>query len=262
VVETLATPRMKRFRLFVRRRLLGVARLWLRLRSRPGPPPAGPVTLIVSPHPDDEVLGCGGLIARRIQAGGRVCVLYVTDGSASHPGHPALPPAALAARRLGEALAALRALGADPGEAVFLDERDGTLDRLDPAAERTLVGRIAELLGRLRPAEVFLPCRADGSSEHEAVFRQVQAALRATGLAPRVYEFPVWAWWNPLRLPRPIWQARRIWRCDLAGLQALKARALAEHRSQVEPTPPWTDAPLSREFQLFFDSPEEYFFEH
>ena len=252
----------KRLRLLVRRRLLGLARLLLRLRSRPGPPVTGPVTLIVSPHPDDEALGCGGLIARRIQAGGRVCVLYVTDGSASHPGHPTLPPAALTVQRHGEALAALRALGADPGEAFFLDERDGTLDRLDPAAESALVARLARFLADLRPDELFLPCRADGSSEHEAVFRQVRSALGASGVTPKIYEFPVWAWWNPLRLPVPLRQARRIWRCDFADLPGLKARAMAEHRSQVEPTPPWTDPTLSRDFQSFFQTSEEYFFEY
>ena len=40
--------------------------------------------LVVAPHPDDESLGCGGLIAKLAASGSAFCVLFVTDGGASH----------------------------------------------------------------------------------------------------------------------------------------------------------------------------------
>ena len=55
---------------------------------RPGRP------LIVAPHPDDEILGAGGLLAL---AGGEI--VAVTDGEASHEAYPG-GPAALAATTL------------------------------------------------------------------------------------------------------------------------------------------------------------------
>ena len=36
--------------------------------------------LVVAPHPDDEIIGCGGLINKIKENGGRVYVLYLTVG--------------------------------------------------------------------------------------------------------------------------------------------------------------------------------------
>jgi len=41
--------------------------------------------LIVAPHQDDETLGCGGTIALKRRAGAEVCIVFLTDGSRSHP---------------------------------------------------------------------------------------------------------------------------------------------------------------------------------
>jgi len=89
----------------------------------------------------------------------------------------------------------------------------------------------------------------------------VRSALQTTGLAPRLYEFPIWAWWSPVRLLRPLCTSRRVWRFNFAGDAALKRRALAEYRSQMEPVPPWTQPVLSPAFVSFFLTPVEYYFE-
>ena len=52
--------------------------------------------LVLAPHPDDESLGTGGLIAACVAEGRRVHVAVVSDGAASHPGSRAWPPARLA----------------------------------------------------------------------------------------------------------------------------------------------------------------------
>ena len=77
------------------------------------PPPRRAVVL--APHPDDEVLGVGGLLALPARAGSRVLIVAVTDGEASHPGSDALPPGLLARTRATETLAALAALGLPAG---------------------------------------------------------------------------------------------------------------------------------------------------
>ena len=53
---------------------------------------AGERICVVSPHPDDDVLGCGGTLALASANGAALCILYVTDGAASHPGSRAFPP--------------------------------------------------------------------------------------------------------------------------------------------------------------------------
>jgi LmbE family N-acetylglucosaminyl deacetylase len=248
-------------RLLARRGLHQAARLSLRLRSRPLPMREGRAVLVIAPHADDEVLGCAGLMFRKLQLGAPLHVAYLTDGSASHPAHPTLAPGTLARLRRAEAAEGLARLGAGADTPIFLDARDGTLARLGPTEAEGLVSRIAEVLSGIRPDEIFLPCRHDGSSEHDAAFALVQRALGRGGLRPRMFEYPVWSWWNPVLLLRPLRTSRRIWRIDFHGDQDRKRHALAAYVSQVQPTPPWRKPVLSREFVSFFSSDEEFFFE-
>jgi LmbE family N-acetylglucosaminyl deacetylase len=219
------------------------------------------VTLVFSPHPDDEILGCGGLLTLKRIGGAAVHVVYITDGRASHPGHPALTPEAVAAQRQAEAQTVMDLVGVDRAAVQFLAVPDGTLMHLDGPAIDGLVSRIAGVLRSTHPGEIFLPCRRDGSSEHDSAFIIVARALEQTGLQPRILEFPIWSWWNPLLLIRPLFTCRRVWRLDFRGHENVKRQALAAYASQVQPEPPWEKAILSHEFVSFFSSPEEFFFE-
>src|ERR1700746_771451 len=67
--------------------------------------------LVLAPHPDDESLGCGGLIAACCAAGRPPGVAILTDGCASHPGSCAYPPQRLAAIRKQEVTSAVGHLG-------------------------------------------------------------------------------------------------------------------------------------------------------
>lgn len=102
--------------------------------------PLGPSTrlLVFAPHPDDEIMGAGGLIQRVRAAGGAVQVVYLTDGEAYREGVRALlrrpRPTAADYRRYGEARrrearAALGVLGVDSTALRFLGFPQG-LDRL------------------------------------------------------------------------------------------------------------------------------------
>ena len=75
--------------------------------------------LVLAPHPDDESLGCGGLIAEHHARGHDVHVLVLTDGTGSHPHSREYPPTRLAALRMGEARDAIRALGLKEAIAKF-----------------------------------------------------------------------------------------------------------------------------------------------
>src|ERR1700733_13799140 len=61
--------------------------------------PPGARAVIVAPHPDDEILGTGGLLAQLSDLGRKVLIIAVTDGTASHPDSPQWPAARLAAIR-------------------------------------------------------------------------------------------------------------------------------------------------------------------
>ncbi len=65
---------------------------------------------VVAPHPDDEVLGTGGLFARLSQIGRNVLIIAVTNGTASHPKSTEWPPERLDAVRPQETREALQRL--------------------------------------------------------------------------------------------------------------------------------------------------------
>jgi LmbE family N-acetylglucosaminyl deacetylase len=70
--------------------------------------------VVLSPHPDDETLGAGGLLAATCATGQRADVVVVTDGSGSHPRSKAYPPPRLIALRQAEVEAAGALLGLEP----------------------------------------------------------------------------------------------------------------------------------------------------
>lgn len=244
-----------------RRWAIVLCRSVLRLRASPYQPTPGGIALVIAPHPDDEVFGCAGLILRRRLSGHPVHVLYLTDGSASHPSHPTLAPTQLKMARAEEARAALKVLGADSARAHFLEARDGALDKLDEAEQRALVEKIEDVLRAVKPNEVFLPYRRDGSSEHEAAFRLLDAALSGISPRPRVFEFPIWSWWSPRLLLRLALTRARVARCSFSGYEAVKWQAICAYRSQTEPVAPWTDPVLPAGFAAAFRGAEEFFFE-
>jgi len=218
--------------------------------------------LVLAPHPDDEAFGCGGLIALKRLEGCPVHVVFVTDGSASHPNHPTLSTKVLASLREQEARASLRVLGVDSADVRFLGVRDGTLGHLGAEESAAIVGLLCEILEATKPDGVLLPFHDDGSSEHEAAFKLFAAALEKLSFQPRVLEFPVWSWWKPFLLFPYLLTARRVLRFDYRGYEFLKRAAIESHRSQVEPMPPWPEPAQPRAFVRFFLSHEEYYFEN
>jgi LmbE family N-acetylglucosaminyl deacetylase len=245
----------------LRRAAHAAAHLVLRARAESLNPLTPGTTLVIAPHQDDDVLGCGGLITLRRLAGRDVQVIYVTDGSASHPDHPAVTPPALAVRRATEARAALRVLGVESPAIHFLGAVDGRLGHLSPTEKTALAEKLEQCLRQIRPTEILLPSGDDGSNEHEAAFRLFQRAYAASGVRARVREFPIWASWSPRLLWRKLLRGQRVSRCAFPGYEFLKADALAQHRSQTEPTPPWSQPVLRPSFRRMFLAPEEFFFD-
>ena len=180
--------------------------------------------VVVAAHPDDEVLGAGGLCARL----GRDLVLaWATDGEASHPQAPPGVVAGLGARRRRESDAALRRLGVSVAGATWLGLPDSGLRA---AADDLAAG----LAGLLRPGDaVVAPWRGDGHPDHEACGAAAAAAAAVVG-AP-LLEYPVWAWhWGtPADRDLP-WSRARVLRLTAAETAA-KAAAISAFVTQVEP---------------------------
>lgn len=142
--------------------------------------------VVVSPHPDDEVLGCGGLLSLCAQRQIPVLIVSVTDGEHCYPGNGAWPPSRLAVARRWELNQAMLALGIDSPQIVRLQIADGQV----AACERQLVEALEEHLSDTDA--VFVPWARDGHPDHEATSRATASAVRSIGA--RLVEFPIWAW--------------------------------------------------------------------
>jgi LmbE family N-acetylglucosaminyl deacetylase len=174
----------------------------LRSFAGPGPIVATPAfrrVLALAAHPDDEVVGCGGLLALSADAGAEVHVLFATDGEATIGA--ALPAEEVARRRRAEAELSCRVLGATPH---FLGQPDGGLG--ERAAE--LAAGIARLVDDLRPDVVLAPWEHDGHADHRVVAAAVPAGVEVWG-----YET-----WTPLPPNRVV---------DVSSVFARKEQALA-----------------------------------
>ncbi|MFE7751109.1 PIG-L deacetylase family protein [Streptomyces sp. NPDC057428] len=192
-------------------------------------PPRGRV-VVVAAHPDDEVLGLGGALARLADAGHRLTVVSVTDGEGSHPDSEVLSPHELAEVRAGEIRTALERLGTGDPEIVRLRLPDSHVCDHEKQLREALVPLCSGAV------LVAAPWTADLHSDHEATGRSAREAARAVG-APFA-EYPVWLWhWARPDDPRVPWD--RAARVTLAaGIQARKRHAVDAFASQIRPLGP------------------------
>ncbi len=160
--------------------------LWRgRLEGMPIDPPDDPGgrVVVLSAHPDDEVLAVGGWLSA--QTGRDVVFVTATDGEASHPGSPTITPDELRARRPGELLDALRCLGFEQPDVRRLRLPDGGLE----GAHDELLGLVEPLL---RDASLVLaPFAHDGHPDHDALGR---VALEACPPSAVLWQMPIWTW--------------------------------------------------------------------
>jgi LmbE family N-acetylglucosaminyl deacetylase len=188
----------------------------------------GGTVMILSPHPDDESLGCGGLIAAACAAGTPPLLVFLTDGTGSHPNSSTHPPAALRELREQEAHAAAAILGLTPDRLVFLRLPDRFAPHEGPAFEQAVVA-LAALAARHGCGRLFAPWRHDPHGDHVAAHRIAAACAARVGIG--LVSYPVWGWTLPESgpLPGPMPRGHRL---DISGFLAAKCRAIAAHASQ------------------------------
>lgn len=192
--------------------------------------PDGPV-VVFAPHPDDETLGCGGLISRCIDSGLSVHVVFVTDGGASHPRSATWPRARLAARREAEAGEALERLGAGAAPRTFLRLRDAAMPAPGSDAWRIAVAAVSDVLAAHQPALVVLPWRRDPHGDHRATWSLAQTALAAVPERPAVIEYAIWL--DELGAPDDHPRPGEVEPVVLAVAPWRKRHAIEAHRSQL-----------------------------
>ena len=128
---------------------------------------------VIAPHPDDEVLGCGGVMARHAAEGEEVFVIVVTRGI------PELFPQDLIERTRAEARRAHELLGVR--ETRFLDF---PAPRLDVTPGHLVADALAKQFQALQPERVYLPHHGDLHSDHGRIYHATLVAARPLADCP------------------------------------------------------------------------------
>ena len=190
--------------------------------------------LVVAAHPDDEVLGCGGTIARHAEAGDQVQVLVVAEGATSRQDQrnrlqagDELSALAQAAQTAGSIL------GAAGVELLDLpDNRLDSIDRLD------LIKHIEQHIDRHQPQVVYVHHAGDVNVDHRRLHEAVVTACRPTPGHPvrRLLSFEVASSseWQPPG-SAPAFQPN--WFVDISGQWRRKREALLAYSSEMRPWP-------------------------
>ena len=186
--------------------------------------------VVLSPHPDDETLGTGGLIAAARTAGQEVDVIVVTDGSGSHPRSKQYPRQRLVDVRYSEVHQAGLALGLEPDRIVFL----GLPDTLAPKSGPQFDAAVEETLNVIRRSEagaLFVTWERDPHCDHEAS-AELARVVRRMSPGLKLWAYPIWGWHieASAEIRQPPLMASRI---DISPYRDRKLEAIAAHASQM-----------------------------
>ncbi len=191
--------------------------------------------LVFAPHPDDEALGCGGLIQQALALGAQVRVIFQTDGD-NNPWPQryveqrwtidASCRQRWGARRRLEALRSLQTLGLQADSAAFFGLPDQGLAGLFQQKDAPTLDLHVSELQTFRPTLLVVPSQDDNHPDHVGSYDLIQEAMHRAGMS-----LPQWAY-----------LIHRRWLCpEAAGLtlqlslrqKARKLAAIECHETQL-----------------------------
>jgi len=218
--------------------------------------------IVFAPHPDDETLGCGGTIAKKLAEGYQVIIVVMTDGrflllKSFRIDYDPSPEQVKEIRR-GEVLRATKILGVPKENVIFLDFVDGTLKENEEVAEE----KVAEILERYAPSEVYFPFERDAHLDHQATNRIVRRAVENLGIKIMMYRYTIMhkaARFGPLiEFLASIFKRDRIY-IDVSEFLPLKKEAVKEFKSELTAISPKQSKPHAKDFKKFLKKRETFY---
>jgi LmbE family N-acetylglucosaminyl deacetylase len=218
--------------------------------------------IVFAPHPDDETLGCGGTIARRVGEGYEAVIVVLTDGrnalltSFGLQSDPT--PSELKEIREAEVKKALGILGVKEDSLFFLGFEDRTLSQNARQAKEN----VSKILSRNTPAEVYFTYEKDFNMDHRVTSRIVRDSIEELGLHTSGRQYSIeqrhtrldtflGSRFNPFR--------DGMIRVDISKFLPLKKKALEEFKSQTEILSHMQPRPVVENIERFLKNEESFF---
>lgn len=145
--------------------------------------PESPKVLVLSPHPDDEAIGCGGVIYQHYLAGEEVTVVFLTNGSQGRT--RGVSEEEIIRQRKKEAEKAAKVLGIH--NIIFWNYKDGDL-----CLSKESIERMRTLINTITPDVVYLPCFIDEHPDHRATNRIFVEVCSEIIPNFKVFAYEVW----------------------------------------------------------------------
>ncbi|MCL5410695.1 MAG: PIG-L family deacetylase [Patescibacteria group bacterium] len=155
--------------------------------------------LVISPHPDDDIFGCGGTLKLHVNQGDNIKIIYIT----STP------------KREIEAQKAAAKLGIN--DLGFWRYKDNQI-----SANKTAINLLETVLNEFKPGIIYTPSFLDPNPDHFKTSRLLYNALHKHEFSGQIYSYEVWS---------PIYANRLI---DIDKTIEVKKEALKKHASQLE----------------------------
>ncbi len=202
--------------------------------------------IVFAPHPDDEVIACGGTIIKKIKEGYNVKIIFITDGSHSHSAvlniftNPT--PAELAIIRQEEAKNAAKMLGVDNNNLFFLNAEDTLL--ID--SQSIITNKVKEILIKEQSiSEVYIPHIEELHQDHSLTNTIVLSLVNELHLDLKIFQYIVWneeteKEFNFMLRDKNKLKSKTLpnlgekVEIDISNFLEQKIKALKEHKSQIE----------------------------
>lgn len=174
--------------------------------------------IVFSPHPDDDVIGCGGSIINHVEDGDSVTIVYITSGDKGNPG---IASDKLIAIREKEAQEAASILSVN--DIRFLRIRDTMVKKTQEN-----IRKIADVLSDIRPEKIYIPHEKEEHRDHKATYYLVIDTLKQCpennqNMIKQVLCYEVWT---------PIQEVTHY--INITKVMRRKIEALNKHTSQLQ----------------------------
>jgi len=201
--------------------------------------------IIFAPHPDDEVLGCGGVSALKARAGAAIQVWFFTDGSMllkAMVGIEDSPsPAEVSAIRKAESRKGAEILGVGSEHHYYMDYTDGTLSQ----HENEGVLRVVDILQQQQPDAVYYMNPYEGHPDHVASNRILRRACEKINYQGQRLQYLVNLKWDYEWKP----EEHELLCVDISAVRELKRSAIEQNQSHLgllsvkQDKAPWESIP-------------------